>query len=441
MPWFFAVLTAFGLAGCVAVEPSAPPGGEAAVQAIYAAGVPHTDRQGRQMLVADPSRSFFPIGLYHGLEGELAGRRYELAMLAAAGFNTAHLWSVQDLAAALAAARRAGLAAIVQDPGDNAIATHRNDPAVLAWMLAEEPTEFVAPEATPAALAAFARRKAAVAALDPQRAVLVLDNAGIQPHQVSRWRQWATQGDVSMHFNYPFARQFAPVRDIERVALSVSRAVALNRQRKPVWFVAQAFAGTKGWTLPEAHELRAMVYAALIHGATGIVFFGLDSPVMREGGVAGVAPEVPTHHGALPGSKADEHPLALDADAARHHQALWQDVVNLNAELASLAPSLLLPTRHLGLRVTALGGTRLANPVRVLAKPMPDGLLLLAVNLENTPVDATVSSELQIAEAAPYFRREEPAPVLTGGVLHDRFPAFGVRVYRLKLTGGTRISP
>lgn len=438
MPRFFALILIAGLMGCSAPGPSDPPGVTAALQTIYAAGVPHTDRQGRLMLAADPARSFFPIGIYHALEGEQSGHRYEIAMLAPAGFNTVHLWPGQDQASALAAARRAGLAAIVQHPSDAMVTGLRSEPALLAWMLVDEPTEFVSPEAMPAALAAFAARKAAVAALDPGRAVLVLDNAGIQPDQAARWRQWIVRGDVSAHFNYPFARQFAPVRDIERIARSVGRAVSLNGERKPVWFVAQAFAGTKGWTLPAAAELRAMVYAALVHGATGIIFFGLDSPVMREGSVAGVAPVVLPRYAVLPGSKAGEPPLELEDETASRHQALWRDVTDLNAELAALAPSLLEPTRPKGVQVEVSGRTRLANPVRVMLKPVPDGLLLLAVNLENTAVDARLRFDWRIAEASPLFSSKDPAPVLAGKELHVRFPAFGVGVYRLSLEEAVR---
>ena len=88
--WIVAIAVVALLAGNPATWHEDPEIG--AVQTIYQGGVPHTDRQGRRMYGFDPDRSFFPIGIYHGVAGEFRGRRYDLAEARDAGFNTAHMW-------------------------------------------------------------------------------------------------------------------------------------------------------------------------------------------------------------------------------------------------------------------------------------------------------------------------------------------------------------
>lgn len=53
-------------------------------------------------------------------------------------------------------------------------------------------------------------------------------------------------------------------------------AASINNESKPIWLCVQAFEGSK-WLMPTPREMRAQVYTALIHGATGIIYFAMDS--------------------------------------------------------------------------------------------------------------------------------------------------------------------
>ena len=405
-------------------------------QSQYLQGVPHTDRQGRRRFSYDPAVSFFPIGIYHALHGEAFGRSYDLALFKRAGFNTVHLWPLQDIPATLAEAQRLGLQAIVQGPSEDLVRAERDNPAVLSWMIEDEPSGLVSNADTGKHLADYDRRAARYKALDPERGLLLLDVAGISKRQYWRWRHWLTRPDIHMHFNYPFARPLGPVRDIERVAISVSRAVRFTDQRKPIWFVAQAFEEpVRGWYMPNGAQLRAMVFAAIIHGAGGIVYFGYDSYATRDDAVLGIAPDPLAYYGDLPDfNKNGQPPLRADEAGLERSKALWREVEALNRDVAALAPALLQPTLPYACSVDVMRMERLPQPIRLLAKPAPagEGILLLAVNLEDAAHDVRFECADGFVTVSPHSSGQM-APMQQGGKsFTDNFPPYGVRLYRLK---------
>lgn len=430
-----ALLLGIALAGCASAPPLELPGSP--VQGMYRAGVPHTDREGRRMMAFEAGRSFLPIGIYHGLQGDHFGRRYDLADLAAAGFNTAHLWPVQDMQAAVSAARRSSLQVIVPALNDAQLEAVAGNPAILAWLGEDEPSQYVPAAKTADRIADFQTLRARIQARDrAERPVFVMEPAGILPQQASSWRQWIVQGDIAVHFNYPFARPFAPVRTIERVAVSVRRAVQLNEERKPVWFVYQAFAGQAGWTMPEPIQMRSMVYAALIHGATGVIAFGLDSYAMRDGHVLGIAPQPAASYGPTPDyDKSGRPPLEVDDAQLAKSRRLWQAVEKLNGELKELTPGILSPTSALAVEVEHRGPAVTPMPVRILLKRLPDGgHVMLAVNLDDAPLDVSFRFPAEITAVRRRFD-DSAEPLRQGRQLQDRFRAFDVRIYDLRFAG------
>jgi hypothetical protein len=433
-----ALLTGLAPAGCASVPRLELP--DSPAQGMYRSGVPHTDREGRRLMGFDAGRSFLPIGIYHGLQGDHFGRHYDLADLAAAGFNTAHLWPVQDMPAALAAAQHSGLQVIVPDPAEariDAVAGHR---AILAWLGEDEPTQFVPAAETTARIAAFQATRARIQARDmPDRPVFVMEPAGIARQQQASWRQWIVQGDVAVHFNYPYVRQLAPVRTIERVAVSVRRAVQLNDARKPVWFVYQAFAGQAGWTMPEPVQMRSMVYAALIHGATGFIAFGLDSHAMRDGDVVGIAPQPVASYGPTPDyDKSGRPPLVVEDAQLAKSRRLWQAVEKLNGELKVLTSAILSPTAAMEIEVDHRGQSITPMPIRTLLKRMPDGShVMFAVNLDDAPLDVSFRFPAEITAAKRRFYDGDEAVRDGGHHLRDSFLPFDVRVYDLQFASGS----
>ncbi len=304
----FAVLAALALAGCAGEAWHATP---YAVQTVYQAGVPHTDRHGRVRRAYDPATSFLPIGLYHALAGRHFGRDYDLAAVRDAGFDAIYPWEGQKLAPVAAAAKAQGLAVIAADPTDAALrrAAANPDSPVLAWSLDQEPTRDAAP-GWAARLARFQARRAEVHRLDPGRAAIVIDSADFTGKTAARWDAWNSAGDASVHFNYP-VRATPPISlsTTRGLPQSVARAAALNHEAKPVWLVVQAFASPhRHWAMPTPALLRAMVYAGFVHGATGVIYFALDSFVTRDDGVIGMAPDPAADYGPTPDFNRDGRP-------------------------------------------------------------------------------------------------------------------------------------
>jgi len=97
--------------------------------------------------------------------------------------------------------------------------------------------------------------------------------------------------------------------------------------------------------MPSPQELRASVYAGLIHGATGVFYFALDSFVTRDGQVLGVAPWTEETYGPSPDYDGDgRYPLIVSADQAAQSRDMWQAVAAVNQEIARFIPELLSAT-------------------------------------------------------------------------------------------------
>ncbi|MBP7064715.1 hypothetical protein [Ferrovibrio sp.] len=429
------------LASCQQVPPDAglahdPPA--KAQQVMFRDGVPHTDRLGRLRREYDPAASFFPIGIYHALHGEAYGQQHDLSSFKTAGYNTVHLWPVQDIDAALDAAEKLGLQVILQDP-DEALAQRRKDsPAVLVWMLGDELSQYAVGDKLVPRLAEYEAKTARFKSFDPHRANLLVDGPGMRPEQYAIWPLWLHKADIQAQFNYPFIRRYDPVLDIERVGRIVARAVRLSGGTKPIWYISQAFTfPAVGWYLPSIEQLRATVFTALVHGASGIIHFSYDSHGTRDGGVIGISPAPQHDYHAVPDYDADGKPsVAASAAERAASQALWHQVAGLNRELAALAPSLLRPTAALNCKVTAEGPHRRALPLRLLAKQTerPDEVLLIVVNIEAVPLQARYECDAPIAALSPYLPDSSSAMQLAAPyTIQDHLPPFGVRLYRLRL--------
>lgn len=103
------------------------------------------------------------------------------------------------------------------------------------------------------------------------------------------WLNWYNQfdavGNVSFHYNYPKSSSpLFPWQSIKTVADTVAHQVQVNGSNRPSWFIAQAI--NLKWVIPlefpAANEARAMQFAAIIHGATGIFDFSYDGWFRRQ---------------------------------------------------------------------------------------------------------------------------------------------------------------
>lgn len=405
-----------------------------AVQTIYRGGVPHTTRQGVVRLAYDKGESFFPIGIYNGLMDAGDGRD-GFALYASAGFNSVFPWRDQDFDAVMKAARTNGLQVVVRDPTDAELPRFADDPTVLGYDLDHEPSVHAKAETALWRLEAFRDRRAAVRAADPRRPVFTVDAPAITPPYRNSWLAYAEAGDLVCFWKYPFFN--APVRTMmgprslpEVTALAAETA----RERKPVWYVAQAFRSpVNKWFMPDEAQARAMIYAGLVHGATGIVWFTHDSYASRNGRVLGASPEPKADYGITrrEGARDPSPPLRATARELAESRRMWASIERLNAELAVLAPVVLSPTSARGYRVAVRGTSTSPTPIRALLKDGPEGLVLLVVNVDANPVEARFTFDEPLAALESVFGAAA-APVATGDGWTERIEAWGVRVYRLR---------
>jgi hypothetical protein len=413
-----------------------------ALQGVTAHAVPHIDGAGRPREIYDPERSFFPIGIYHALTGRFAGRDYDLSGIAALGFNVVHPWEGLELAPFIAAARSAGLKTLPNAAARPEALSLAAEASILAWYLEEEPAS--RPGDTVARLREFEQRSAEFAAADPTRARLVVETAIIDPPRRAAFDAWARRADIFGLTVYPivedvgFAARRLVISYPRGIPETIAAALAANRPSRPVWLFVQAFASPmhmprQRWLLPTPVELRAMVYAGLVHGATGIFIFAQDSFVTRAGQVVGIGPDIPERYDSpYPDISQGSPPLAATADERAAAARLWAALPQMNAEIRTLAPSLLRPGPDMSYRVAVAGLSAGPVPIRTLLKSSPDGSpVLLAVNVEARPFAARFSFGREVVRVARMFDRAPP-PQSVDGAFEDAFEPYGVRVYRLE---------
>jgi hypothetical protein len=177
--------------------------------------------------------------------------------------------------------------------------------------------------------------------------------------------------------------------------------------------------------IPTPEELRGMTFTAIIHGATGLIFFAYDSRITREGNVIGIAPETAEGYGT--------GATATPAEAARSRE-LWAGAAALNAELARLAPRILSPTARQAYEVSCSGDPRTSSPIRTILKETDGGYTLLAANLEDRPR----STGYRFSTGIESVRRLNGDGSVTslpaqGLQFHDTLARFGAAVYEISL--------
>ncbi len=354
----------------------------AAVQTVYQQRVPHTDRHGRAMETFDPARSFFPLTLYHALHGEHRGRKYDLADYAKAGFNSAHFWEGQKLPELADAAAAAEVQLIVHWPSNEDVKCYREHPAVLAWYLDEEPTGGHWDKDMEGHFQRFLQRRGELKQIDPHHPVFALDVPWITAPATDWWIKWNTAGDISVHDNYPVNQHRQSLSFDHGIPETVGLAVKSNEQKKPVWICLPTFEQNDQrfqFSMPSSRQLRCMAYTSIVHGATGLMYFALDSWVTRNGSVVGMAPDATASYG---------QDLVATADQLRLSRELWQAAVALNREIEQLRPALLSPTAKLPYEVHLDSDWPpvTPEPIRTLLKTDPSGgFVLLVVNIDASP--------------------------------------------------------
>ncbi|MGD1000309.1 MAG: hypothetical protein ABSA67_06375 [Candidatus Brocadiia bacterium] len=233
------------------LDPATSPRQEILLQEHLIALAPDSDR-----FLAE---AFFPIGLYDVPEEALPE-------VAAAGFNTV-VNGGKD-ASYLARAQALGLRVIpyidmAHMAADVASAAGRR--TLFAWYLFDEP-DLNALSAT-----AYLELVKLFRAAESRRPLF------LTVQSPDNYADYAAGCDILAVDPYPIQHLAPELNDLRRVPQWIEAARAAAGP-KPVWAVMQAFFAAPMWPRnPTPQELRAMVFMALNHRASGIVFFSYKS--------------------------------------------------------------------------------------------------------------------------------------------------------------------
>jgi hypothetical protein len=173
----------------------------------------------------------------------------------------------------------------------------------------------------------------------------------------------------------------------------------------PVWMVLQGFAwgdltqekNIKDLPAPTLHQIRYMYYDAIVHGATGILIWGVRS--------------TKTEHGAQ----------------------IWKDLKTMASELRDnysvwTCPFELLPEK---LKVSLGDNSTQENPVRWMIKLVDDKVVILAVNTRNVPLKNVTFSTIQggVLSKVKVLTENRDVQVANKNSWTDNFEGYGVHIY------------
>jgi hypothetical protein len=323
--------------------------------------------------------------------------------------------------------RQNNLQLIYHYPKDSELKKYATDPQILAWYLDEEPTMYLNKDIE-ARYAAFQKRQAEIKKIDPLRPVFIIDLPyGVMPSDFW-WFKWNTSSDISAHDNYPIT---STIQTIRGLAKSISIAVSANQEKKPFWFVVQAFEGEGAdWkvSMPTRQQERAMVYAAIARGATGIIYFAYDSWITRDGKVLGIAPNP---QGDYPAPEVNHFPVS--AKQLQASRKLWQDVIDLNRELEQLKPVILAPTSKQEYQVYLQNQEASQSPITSLLKEENGRFTLLTVNLDNKSVLVKYQFPRTVKALKSLFDRPSSSFQIQTNSWTETYEPFGVRTYQFEL--------
>ena len=338
-----------------------------------------------------------------------------------AGFNFAITRTAVDTLALADQAAGSGfkLAPSLSEAG-GLFETLKNDPVVYGWYLADEPLLWSRLNGEDPAVA-YNNIGLVCYSLCPQTSQVFFLTESSRFLYDPFWPQFIGLGDAGVHYNYPKTSP-GPLWSLWSVASALRYQASVLKGLKPSWLVVESFGAESGiaWEFLTPQEMKATIYTAVIHGATGIIHFAWDSYVMRGERLMGIGPSPPA---ALLGDRA--------ADSAALWDALASPEDGINHELETLTPIILSPTSRQPYRVFVDQQPISRAPIRTMLKEYGGSYYLLAVNIDNAPINARFLFTLSFESVEALF---EDSPTFRFGrsSLVDNFEPFGVHVYRLQ---------
>jgi hypothetical protein len=255
-----------------------------------------------------------------------------------------------------------------------------------------------------------------------------VDNLYLDPAVDKRFvnfMKFAVMGKASAHDDYPISDTSTNVTSIASIAKTISQARIATGETLPDWYVVQTFSqhikSAEHYYLPSAAQLKAMVYTAIVHGATGFFDFAYQNkPINDPVHVQGISPEV-------------------NAD-------VWQYAASVNKEIDSLKPFILSKTpaatndNAFTIFTTAHPDPSIgeAYPIRTLLKVNPEGdYILIAVNMTNQVFNAVIGLPGAISPVNRKIKKlfETNGDIQTeAGSINDVFQPFDVHIYKIAAT-------
>jgi hypothetical protein len=185
-----------------------------------------------------------------------------------------------------------------------------------------------------------------------------------------------------------------------------------NVQQKPVWMVLQGF----GWSSlnkifknpdtyipPTKHELRFMVYDAIVNGATGIIFWGLE----------------------------------FESEKTESGKAIWQNIKEMTTELKGQYPILTSLTEITPNHLIVSTTDTTNNPIKYLLKTVGKDTYIIVVNSKkesqkNIQFKVTEQFKGSVSNVTEIFSKKT-YPLKEDRIWTDDIEGYGVRVFKTNM--------
>lgn len=239
----------------------------------------------------------------------------------------------------------------------------------------------------------------------------------------NRWLSYRWLGEAVAIDGYPVKKDPNLVTTIGSVAVDVEASRLAANDTRPTWYVSQIFKQFineyNDFWMPQPIQFRAMVYTALIHGATGIFDFAYHNDIFND-------PHNTTHH--------------LFGITRTSYPDQWDMAKAVNEELEILKPFLLSKTPHpndtrLSVFVHQPLSIEEPLPIRTLLKKNPNGdYILMAVNMTRQPLSATITLPKNLCPTNRKVVKLFPNTNISvnAGGINDSFTNFGVNIYKIE---------
>ena len=127
-------------------------------------------------------------------------------------------------------------------------------------------------------------------------------------------------------------------------------------------------------------------------------------------------------------------PLSCSSDDLANSQAVWQEVLSLNSELARLQSYIFNPTASSAYQVSINGSAISASPIHTLLKLSDTGIYtMFVINLDDVSINAQFTLPSRPVELYSIDANGARNPMTPyGNLIQDTLEKFGVRVYEFK---------